>query len=293
MEFFTGALPSLLHKLAALATDEYNLQKGLKREIRLLHAELESVQGALVDISKVPVDQLPSGDKIWARNMRDLSYDMEDSIDKFMVRCNKGGDDELAKQNKHGSKNAIRSCLDLLMQPMIRRKIATEIQSVKSRVVEVHELHKKYKIKDVPSSTIAAVDPRLYAQSTKMAALVGIDEARNELVNVMMEGNDEVSMRQGKIVSIVGFGGLGKTTLANAVYEKIRGQFDCSAFVSVSQTPDMKKLFRSILYQLRKTESINQDILDEWQLISELKEFLHKKRYVSIREHLAIQLIYV
>ncbi|KAF8685257.1 hypothetical protein HU200_044078 [Digitaria exilis] len=84
MEFFTGALPSLLPKLAALATDEYNLQKGLKGEIKFLHAELESVQGALVDISKVPEDQLPSGDKIWARNMRDLSYDMEDSIDKFM-----------------------------------------------------------------------------------------------------------------------------------------------------------------------------------------------------------------
>ncbi|KAF8673403.1 hypothetical protein HU200_048967 [Digitaria exilis] len=136
MEFFTGALPSLLPKLAALATGEYNLQKGLKGEIRLLHAELECVQGALEDISKVPVDQLPNGDKIWARNMRELSYDMEDSIDKFMVRCNKSADDELAKQDKHGSKNAIGRCLDLLMQPMIRRKIATEIRSVKSRVVE-------------------------------------------------------------------------------------------------------------------------------------------------------------
>nr|CAB3490382.1 unnamed protein product [Digitaria exilis] len=157
---------------------------------------------------------------------------------------------------------------------MIRRKIATEIQSVKSRVVEVHELRKRYKIKDVPSSTIAAVDPRLYAQSTKMAELVGIDEARDELVNVMMEGNDEVSLQRGKIVSIVGFGGLGKTTLPNAVCGKIRGRLDWSAFVAVSQTPDMKKLFRSILYQLLRTESINQDILDEWQLINELKEFL-------------------
>ncbi|KAF8673404.1 hypothetical protein HU200_048968 [Digitaria exilis] len=54
MEFFTGALPSLLPKLAALANDEYNLQKGLKGEIKFLHAELESVQGALEDISKVP-----------------------------------------------------------------------------------------------------------------------------------------------------------------------------------------------------------------------------------------------
>ncbi|KAF8673402.1 hypothetical protein HU200_048966 [Digitaria exilis] len=107
MELFTGALPSLLPKLAALATSEYNLQKGLKGEINILHAELESVQDALEDISKVPTDQLPSGDKIWARSMRELSYDMEDSIDKFMMRCNKVGDADLDKQHKHGSKNAI------------------------------------------------------------------------------------------------------------------------------------------------------------------------------------------
>ncbi|KAF8685255.1 hypothetical protein HU200_044076 [Digitaria exilis] len=282
MEFFTGALPSLLPKLAALATGEYNLQKGLKGEIKFLHAELESVQGALEDISKVPTDQLPSGDKIWARSMRELSYDMEDSIDKFMMRCNKGGDADLDKQHKHGSKNAIGRCLDFLMQPMIRRKIATEIRGVKNHVIELHQLRMRYKIDSAPTSAIADVDPRLYAQSPETAELVGIDEARDELVNALTDRNDEVSMQQGKIVFIVGFGGLGKTTLANAVYGKIRGQFDYSAFIAVSQTPDMKNLFKSILYQLRKTESINQDILDEWQLISELKEFLQNKRSIIV-----------
>nr|CAB3492051.1 unnamed protein product [Digitaria exilis] len=113
MEFFTGALPSLLPKLAALATGEYNLQKGLKGEIKFLHAELES--------------------------------------------------------------------------PMIRRKIATEIRGVKNHVIELHQLRMRYKIDSAPTSAIADVDPRLYAQSPETAELVGIDEARDELCQCSKE----------------------------------------------------------------------------------------------------------
>jgi hypothetical protein len=86
MEVVLGALPSVIPKLGELLADEYNLQKEVKGGIRFLQAELENMKAALEDISKTPPDQLPNLDKIWARNVRELSYDIEDNIDTFMVQ---------------------------------------------------------------------------------------------------------------------------------------------------------------------------------------------------------------
>ena len=83
------------------------------------------------------------------------------------------------------------------------------------------------------------------------------------------------------VVSIAGFGGLGKTTLAKAVYDKIKGQFDCTAFVSVSRNPDAKKLLKDILYELHKREEYPGANLDEIKhLIDLVRDFLRNNRYV-------------
>jgi len=274
MEVVTGALPSLIPKLADLIAGEYNLQKGLKGEIKFLQEELESMKAALEDISRTPAEQLPNNDKIWSRNVRELSYDIEDSIDTFMVQCKDKG---LGKQ--HGLKKVIDRSLHLLMQPKVRHKIAKEVREIKSRVMEVHERRRRYEV-NLGVDKPVTVDPRLFTQYyTEVKELVGIDEARDEFINNCLTKENNVPMKQGKIVSIVGFGGLGKTTLANAVYENIRAQFDCCALVSVSQTPDLKRLFKGLLNDFGK--SINEEILDESRLIKVLREFLQDKRYES------------
>ena len=57
-------------------------------------------------------------------------------------------------------------------------------------------------------------------------------------------------MQEPRVVSIVGFGGLGKTILANEVFVKLGEDFDCKAFVSVSQRPDMMMLLKSLAAQM-------------------------------------------
>jgi disease resistance protein RPM1 len=87
-----------------------------------------------------------------------------------------------------------------------------------------------------------------------------------------------------KIVSVVGVGGLGKTTLVKAVYEKLTGDIHFKAFVPVGQNPDLKKILRDILIDVDKqhyTTVLNLKILDERQLIEELQQFLRDKRYYT------------
>jgi len=92
-------------------------------------------------------------------------------------------------------------------------------------------------------------------------------------------GDDDVhaSDERMRIVSVIGFGGLGKTTLSKAVYDKHKPAFDCGAFVPVGRNPDMKKVFRDILVEF---DYINPNlmVLDERQLINELRKLIQHKR---------------
>ena len=82
------------------------------------------------------------------------------------------------------------------------------------------------------------------------------------------------------MLSIVGLGGLGKTTLAKEVYRKIQGNFHCQAFVSISQKPNVKKIMKDVVSQLPCKKEFTEDIdfWDEKKFIAKLRELLQNKR---------------
>jgi len=64
------------------------------------------------------------------------------------------------------------------------------------------------------------------------------------------------------------------------VYRTITEAFDYRAFVSVSQTPDIKKLLSDILSQISKNQFDGQK--EKWemeQLIRNMRDYLIDKRY--------------
>lgn len=278
MQVVTGAMGTLLPKLANLLTEEYKLHKNLRGEVLFLKAELESMEAALLKISEAPIDQPPDPQvKLWARDVRDLSYDIEDSVDKFMVRVDTG----VREKSRSRFRGFIDRGVRLLTRAKVRHNIGTDIKEIKSQIKEVSERRDRYKVDGVATKPIGpTIDRlRLSAMYKKVTELVAIDETSDELVKRIM-GEDDESKQKLKIVSIVGVGGLGKTTLANVVYERIITMFDCSAFVSISLNPDMERIFKNMLYQLdmRKYFDIHQKTWDEARLINELREFLQNKR---------------
>ncbi|XP_039808022.1 disease resistance protein PIK6-NP-like isoform X3 [Panicum virgatum] len=282
MEYATGALGTLLPKLGQLLRDEYRLQKGAKKNIEDLTKELECIQAALRDVGEVPLDERSELLRIWARDAREMSYDMEDMVDTFLVRVQ--GPDE--RPSKRKVKRFFKKLWDDVTKAKIRRDIGQEINDIKERVKEVAERRARYKFDDITPAKTFSVDPRIAFLNTKATDLIGIDKAREEVITKLTKGDNNVLSAQQRIISIVGFGGLGKTTLAKAVYDKLKGPFDCTAFVSVGRNPDnIKNIFRNILIQLDKGryEKFNFSIFDdEMQLINELRDFLGNKRYFIV-----------
>ncbi|KAF8699060.1 hypothetical protein HU200_034751 [Digitaria exilis] len=275
MEFATGALGTLLPKLGQLLLGEYNLHRGAKKNIKFLREELQSIQAALHGIGEVPLDQLSEPVKIWANQARELSYDMEDIVDTFLVRIQ--GPDPLRKK---GYKKFFKKMSDMVTKAKTQHEIGKDINDIKERVKEVAARRQRYKLEDITSAKTTGLDPRVASLYTKVADLVGIDKAREKLILRLTKGDDDVVASKQRIVSVVGLGGLGKTTLAKAVYDKLKEQFDCTAFVPVGRNPDLKKVLKDILIDLHN--HFNLDILDERQLINKLQEFLENKRYFIV-----------
>ncbi|KAE8769904.1 RGA1c [Hordeum vulgare] len=281
MEVVTGAMGRLLPKLGQLLMDEYNLHKRVKEDVRFLSRELESMHAALIKVDDVPWGQLDRQVKLWADEVRELSYNMEDVIDKFLVRVD--GIQPHADANRF--KGLIESMISVFKKGKNHHRIADAIREIKEQLQEVAARRERNKVDGIapnPTETIA-IDPRLRALYTEATELVGIHGKRDQdLMKLLsIETDDDSSNKRLKKVSIVGFGGLGKTTLARAVYEKIKSDFDCVAFVSVGRNPDTKKVFRDILIELGNPHA-DLMILDAKQLIDKSREFLENKRYLII-----------
>ncbi|KAE8769900.1 hypothetical protein D1007_58450 [Hordeum vulgare] len=270
---------SLLPKLGLLLMDEYNLHKRVKKDVEFLQKELESMHAALIKVGDVPRDQLDRQVKLWADEVRELSYDMEDVVDKFLV-CVEGI--QQPHDNSGRFKELKNKMIGLFKKGKNHHRIADAVKEIKEQLQEVAARRDRNKVV-VPNPTEPiAIDPclrSLYAEATELVGIYG--KRDQEIMRLLSIEGDDASDKRLKKVSVVGFGGLGKTTLVRAVYDKIKGHFNCRAFVSIGQNPDMKKVLRDILIDLGNPHS-DLATLDANQLIRKLHEFLENKRYLVI-----------
>nr|CAB3466073.1 unnamed protein product [Digitaria exilis] len=297
MALVAGAMSSLVPKLWEIIKDEYGLQKGVRKEARSLAQELESAHAALRKVAEVPPDLLDEQVRVWARELREASYDMEDVLDAFLVRVDGGGGGEGDQEKEKGSfvRRLREKMASLLSKSKARRGIAGAIDDIKKQLREVAERRGRYTVGDiavVKPASAPPIDPRLAALYNDAAKLVGIEDAMDELVSMLSlspQGEDGASAKEKKVVSVVGFGGLGKTTLAKAVYDRLKADFGCGAFVPVGRNPDLKKVFEDILLDLdRQTymKYMKVKTLDERQLIDEIRNFLNNKSLLAIKDNI-------
>lgn len=291
MDLVTAATGNLATKLLQLLQDdECKLPKGLRAEVESLAKELESTHAVLSksEVARVPLppDQLDPQVRLLARDLREASYDTVDILDAFLVRVReKKTTSKLFSLSKIKARLKVSSTIQELKMQLhqFADRCDSTCQVVNDEIVAANPdaAADDDEVVSKPAAS-SAIDPRLqamYHEVTKL--LVGVDGAMGELISMLSLERWKALSQKLKIVSVLGIGGLGKTTLARAVFDKLRSQFDRAAFVSVGRNPDLRNVFGDILMDLDKQKYtlVKVSTWDERQLIEELRGVLRKKRY--------------
>ncbi|XVF18366.1 hypothetical protein REPUB_Repub11eG0015300 [Reevesia pubescens] len=219
-----------------------------------------------------------NGVKTWVKHIREAAYSIEDVIDEYMFYVAK-------RRDQHAFKACLKK-LACFIKSM--KRMVLKIQELKRSVHEIGETSKRYgfNIQEQGGSSNVVNDhddPRAGLHFVEKDALVGIEPPKSELVGRLIRGED---MRT--VISLVGMGGIGKTTLAKQVYDDptVKGHFDCHAWITVSQSHNMVERLRTIIrrfYEAKKELPPNGiDAMDNEELISKSREYLHDKRYVVV-----------
>jgi hypothetical protein len=235
---------SLRAKLQKIQLEDWGPRGVVKDEIEQLRTNLGSTHDDLFKLSEV--QDPPNAAKYWMKDVRELSYDMDDWIDHF-IQLN--GD--------------------------VKNDWIGKISGFKARWEEVKDQYIRYNLVDcVPSSTNIAIGhpspPSMDPVEEKIT--VGTEGLMHEIIERV--GTDE--QRQ-LVVSIVGVQGVGKTTLAQKIWHKFGGQFEYRAFVQTAKKPDMRGILRNMLTQVNPNRPT--DACEVHRLVHDLREYLQDKRF--------------
>ncbi|CAM0908202.1 unnamed protein product [Alopecurus aequalis] len=124
----------------------------------------------------------------------------------------------------------------------------------------------------------------LQAKDVFQAKLVGRDKDRDDIVQMLINPCSKAAALD-MTVSIVGAGGIGKTTLAQMVFDdaKVKQHFDVRCWVSVSTSFNLMKLAAEILSSAQPSwDGSIEKMVDVQMLQSELRRFVTSKRYLIV-----------
>ncbi|VAH99248.1 unnamed protein product [Triticum turgidum subsp. durum] len=161
---------------ASAAAAEMSLLIGVQQDIWFIKDELATMQAFLVAAEAMKEKDMLL--KVWAEQVRDLSYNIEDCLGEFMVH--------VASQTLS---------LEEVSNRNTRYNLITADAS--SSIDEVNSY-----TEDIRSHSASNIDE---------AELVGFAKAKQELI-AMVDVNSSDGLC--KVICVVGMGGLGKTTLA-------------------------------------------------------------------------------
>ncbi|XP_062014609.1 disease resistance protein RPM1-like [Rosa rugosa] len=270
----------LIGKLATILENEGTAIAGIRDEVDKIKEEFLSMKAFLVDAEANKAKT--EGEKLWVARIRNLAYDVEDIIDEFMYHMY---EKQSGGRLSRGLHKTIRAPCNL----WFRHKIAKKLQKITEMIRAIPERNQRYSVGLVGGATTSEDIHKLLQSQAESSffiredELVGIKGKKQILIGWLMDEEQHQT-----VISVVGMGGSGKTTLVAKVFnsERVKRHFDCYAWITVSQTYDVVDLFRKLireLYKSRKEEyPANLNAMNRKDLLELLINYLDSKRYLVV-----------
>ncbi|VAH28712.1 unnamed protein product [Triticum turgidum subsp. durum] len=242
-------------------------------QIRDIKEELESMQSFLQEAERFKDTDNTTASFI--NKIRGLAFEIEDVVDEFTYKL----------EDKHGGFSV--KIKRQFKRISTWRRLSLKLRDIKLKLENVDRRKARY---DMRGIAIEARNSDAHCRSTDQTSyfpieenLVGIDESKNLLINWLTS-----DFQQENVISTVwGMGGVGKTTLVAHVYNTLKIDFDCAAWVTVSKAYQVQDLLKQIIRELQKSDlkgELRVDIVDmeKRSLVEIIRDFLRGKKYLLV-----------
>ncbi|CAL5046357.1 unnamed protein product [Urochloa decumbens] len=258
-------------KLASAIKDQANLLWNFGDDLEEMNSVLESIAAVLHDAERRSVQEMLV--QKWLKRLRQTALDISDMLEDYQDTCHR----LIAKKPKV-----------LSYLPIARKKIAVanRMKSMREELRKTNKEFRDFNFTQGCSSTTSVEqhdDVRETSSLLPEKPIIGRNEDKQEIIKLLCAStnNDETV-----IVAIHGLGGIGKSTLAQLVYNDAQFKnYDNCIWVYVSRNFALKKIGRSIISQL-SIEGVQQN-WDTLHMINQcLDKLLHGKKVLIVLDDL-------
>uniref|UniRef100_A0A2N9G5H1 Disease resistance protein RGA3 n=1 Tax=Fagus sylvatica TaxID=28930 RepID=A0A2N9G5H1_FAGSY len=271
-ELSTKVAEGVIGQLGNLARQEIGLLWGVKDDLEKLQNTVSTIKAVLLDAEEKQVQSHAIKD--WVENLKDALYEADDVLDDFSTESLRR---ELMTRNKKAKK--VRIFFSKSNQLAYGLKMAHNIKAIREKLDAINANRMEFHLVERVVETQVRSRMRETHYFVRADDVIGREDDKKVILERLLDSNIEENV---SILPIVGIGGLGKTTLAQLVFnhEEIQKHFEKKLWVCISDDFDVKIIVEKIL-ECAKGKKQEENLAMN-TLVNDLQKEIDGKRYLLV-----------